>query len=60
MYDVYLQPFPHPQGTLRLLKLMLFGKMNFYIELSLIDAVLHPKKVKGHLGVDAELRLKKE
>ena len=51
MYDVYLQPFPHLQSTLSLLKLTQFVMMNFYIELSLIDTVLHPKKVKGYLGV---------
>ena len=47
MYDVYMQSFPHPQNTLHLLGLMQFGMMNFYIELSLMDAVLHPKKVRG-------------
>ena len=29
------------------------------MELSLIDAVLHPKKVMGYLRVDAELHQKK-
>ena len=33
--------------------------IKFFIELSLIDTVLHPKKVKSHLGVETELRLKK-
>ena len=49
MYNVYLQPFPHPQNTLYLVELMQFVMLNFYIELSLIDVVLHPKKVKGYL-----------
>ena len=38
---------------------MQFVMMNFYIELSLMDAVLHPKKVKGYLEIDAELRRQK-
>ena len=33
--------------------------MNFYIELLLIDAVLHPRKVKDYLRVDTELHQKK-
>ena len=52
MYDVSLQPFHHRQNLLRLLHLTQFLMINFYIELSLIDAVLLPKKVKGYFGSD--------
>ena len=55
MHYVSLQPFPHPQSTLRLLKLTQFFMMNFYLELLLIDAVMHLKKVKGCMRVDVDL-----
>ena len=58
MYDVNLQPFPHPQNSFRLLKSPQFSVVNFHLELSLLNAVLCPKKVKGYLRVDAELRQK--